>query len=143
MRFLRCAGLLSAQSLGGLVRIPSVLAVFAAAGLVAATGIVATAPPASAGARCPHPATSAANRRAALASARSCGRRVEVSDQTDEQSRTYANPDGTYTVETAATPQRVRRPDGSWSAIDTGLRRAGGRIAPGAVTEKVSFSAGG
>jgi hypothetical protein len=125
------------------VRIPSVLSLLAATVVAAATGIVATAPPASAVPPCPHPLTSAANRRTAMASARLCGRRVKADDRTDEQSETYANPDGTYTVETAATPQRVRQADGSWSPIDTGLRRIGGRIEPGAVTEKVSFSAGG
>ncbi|WP_027344948.1 FG-GAP repeat domain-containing protein [Hamadaea tsunoensis] len=115
----------------------------AATALVAAAGIVALAPPASAAARCPHPVTSAADRRTALASARSCGHRVQAADQTDEQSQTYANPDGSYTVETAATPQRVRQADGSWAAIDTALRPVGGRIAPRVVTEKVSFSGGG
>ena len=40
--------------------------------------------------------------------------------------RTYANPDGNLTTEVSSEPVNYRRPDGSWSPIDTRLVRDGG-----------------
>ncbi|MEQ4304518.1 LamG-like jellyroll fold domain-containing protein [Plantactinospora sp. B6F1] len=50
---------------------------------------------------------------------------------------------GVRTLVASATPQRVRRGDGTWSAIDPTLRRVGGGVVPAATLADVSFSAGG
>ncbi|MEU6264661.1 LamG-like jellyroll fold domain-containing protein [Saccharopolyspora shandongensis] len=55
----------------------------------------------------------------------------------------YANPDGTFTLEQSAVPERVSR-DGDWVDVDTTLvRRADGGFEPTAVPADVRFSAGG
>ncbi|MET9089757.1 hypothetical protein ABZX77_49260 [Streptomyces sp. NPDC004237] len=79
-----------------------------------------------------------------LEQAESSGEPVEVMDQRTEYTQTFANPDGTYTLKQATSPQRARDSSGAWHGIDTTLvRRGDGSIGPryAAVTE--SFSAGG
>ncbi|MFI9561010.1 DNRLRE domain-containing protein [Nonomuraea endophytica] len=56
-------------------------------------------------------------------SARLTGRRVEVADARTETTTTYANPDGTLTVDSFAGPVRFRR-DGAWVPVDIALTRA-------------------
>src|SRR5690349_1972439 len=56
----------------------------------------------------------------------------------------FANPDGSFTAEITAGPQRVQQADGSWSAIDTTLvRRADGSVGPRAAAVELGFSGGG
>ncbi|WP_244224090.1 LamG-like jellyroll fold domain-containing protein [Streptomyces tirandamycinicus] len=70
------------------------------------------------------------------------GHRVEVGSLTTESNQVFANPDGTFTVESSAGPERVRK-DGSWVPIDTSLvRREDGLLAPKAAQDVV-LSGGG
>ncbi|MFC4071676.1 carboxypeptidase regulatory-like domain-containing protein [Actinoplanes subglobosus] len=64
-----------------------------------------------------------------------------VADRT-EFSRTFANPDGTRSLEASVEPQRVRR-NGHWVPIDTTLERTPAGIAPAATVLPMTFSAGG
>jgi hypothetical protein len=81
---------------------------------------------------------------AAAALARTCGRRVAVTSSTTEFTQVYANPNGRMTFESAAVPQRARKPDGAWTAIDLDLRRgADGLLRPGVSVADVRFSGGG
>jgi hypothetical protein len=76
--------------------------------------------------------------------ARACGHRVEVGASRTEQARTFANPDGTSTLEVSAVPLRIKRTDGSWTPVDTTLRwRADGSVAPVAVSQPLTLSGGG
>ncbi|WP_460664952.1 LamG-like jellyroll fold domain-containing protein [Kribbella swartbergensis] len=60
-----------------------------------------------------------------------------------ETSQTFANPDGTFTLEQSNIPVRTRRGD-HWLDIDTTLERSpDGRIRPKAAAFDMSFSAGG
>ncbi|MBV1850501.1 FG-GAP repeat domain-containing protein [Catellatospora tritici] len=86
----------------------------------------------------------AADERTAVASARACHVRVEVTGKRTEQAETYANPDGTYTMRISAVPQRVKQSDGTWAAIDTRLRRrADGALVPAMVAQPLALSGGG
>lgn len=61
-----------------------------------------------------------------------------------EYSTTQANPDGSFTLTQSTTPQRIKRQDGSWGAIDPVLeRRPDGRVAPKGAVVDMSFSGGG
>ncbi|MFG1959699.1 DNRLRE domain-containing protein [Nonomuraea sp. NPDC049028] len=66
---------------------------------------------------------SAADEPSARLSARLTGRRVEVADARTETTTTYANPDGTLTVDSFAGPVRFRR-DGEWAPVDISLTKA-------------------
>ncbi|GHJ99406.1 hypothetical protein SY2F82_12040 [Streptomyces sp. Y2F8-2] len=80
----------------------------------------------------------------ASTAAAASGEQVEVAAQRTETSQVFANPDGTFTQETSAVPVRVRRDDGSWTAIDTTLEpSADGSIHAKATTTNVAFSGGG
>ncbi|WP_147457421.1 LamG domain-containing protein [Micromonospora sp. CV4] len=80
----------------------------------------------------------------AVAQARRSGRRVEVADARTELTQVFANPSGGFTSESAVTPQRVRRADGSWASVDLSLRAgADGSLRPAASVADVRFSAGG
>lgn len=80
----------------------------------------------------------------ASARAAKTGERVVVDAATDESSRVFANPDGTFTQEMNAAPVRARRDDGSWAAIDTTLvREADGSVRAKNTTADVTFSGGG
>jgi hypothetical protein len=80
---------------------------------------------------------------AAEQAARSSGRPVVASALTTATQQVTVRPDGVVAVTTNVLPVRVRQ-GGRWVAVDTGLRRSGGRLAPVAVPgDGVSFSAGG
>ncbi|WP_068923689.1 DNRLRE domain-containing protein [Planobispora rosea] len=66
---------------------------------------------------------SAPDEASARLSARLTGRRVEVADARTETTTTYANPDGTLTVDSFAGPVRFRR-DGAWRPVDISLTKA-------------------
>lgn len=57
-------------------------------------------------------------------------------------SSTYANPDGTFTVQAGAGPLHVWR-NGGWLDVNTSLTRQGGELVPSVTPADVSFSAGG
>lgn len=110
-------------------------------------GASAEPPPAQA----PAPAASAAEPESferpdsvsAMISARSLDERVEDLSQRDEDSRVFANPDGTWTSETAAEPERVRDADGEWHDIDTTLVEHADGYAAAHGYADVVISAGG
>ncbi|MFC7219667.1 LamG domain-containing protein [Streptomyces polyrhachis] len=88
--------------------------------------------------------TSAPTELSASALAADSGERVEVVTLRDESAQTFANPDGTFTLEQATVPQRVKASDGSWVEPDATLvKRSDGRIGPKAAVVDVSFSPGG
>ncbi|MFJ6940554.1 LamG-like jellyroll fold domain-containing protein [Streptomyces sp. NPDC101132] len=56
----------------------------------------------------------------------------------------FANPDGTFTLESNAAPVRARQDDGSWAPIDTTLTAtADGHVRARSTTSRVEFSGGG
>ncbi|UQU67584.1 hypothetical protein COUCH_15490 [Couchioplanes caeruleus] len=68
---------------------------------------------------------------------------VEVVGLRDEYSQTCANPDGSFTLQQSAAPQRVRAADGSWVEPDATLvRRSDGSVGPRAAVVDLSFAAG-
>ncbi|MER6994592.1 FG-GAP-like repeat-containing protein [Streptomyces sp. NPDC000410] len=80
----------------------------------------------------------AAERRAAKT-----GKPVEIISERTETDQTYANPDGTFTVDRYLVPQRVRQ-NGKLIPVDARLAIQGnGRVAPKATGLTVSFSGGG
>jgi hypothetical protein len=111
--------------------------------LVAPTATAApAAPPAVPGA-----APVAASPVAAAAAARRAGTDVEALSERSETARTFARPDGSFTTEVYALPQRVRRPgagDHGWVPVDTTLRaNADGTISPVATPAALTMSGGG
>ncbi|CAN3979510.1 hypothetical protein KPATCC21470_2137 [Kitasatospora purpeofusca] len=83
-----------------------------------------------------------ATRAEASAEARRAGRRIEVGSARTEYTQVFANPSGTFTVEQAFQPQRVKV-DGKWTAIDPTLRFApDGSVRPAATPLGMSFSGG-
>ncbi|MCK8678616.1 LamG-like jellyroll fold domain-containing protein [Streptomyces lichenis] len=70
------------------------------------------------------------------------GRRVEVTALTNETNQTFANSDGTFTVESSPIPERVLK-GGVWVPVDTSLTsRADGSLVPKAAQDIV-LSGGG
>ncbi|MFB6519606.1 LamG-like jellyroll fold domain-containing protein [Streptomyces sp. NPDC056401] len=70
--------------------------------------------------------------------------RVEIASRTTETSQTFANPDGTFTLESSAAPVRARQDDGSWAPIDTTLvETSDGRLRAKSTTSRVEFAQGG
>jgi hypothetical protein len=86
---------------------------------------------------------SAGDERAAETMARACGDRVEVESGRSEYAQLYVEPSGLRTLVTSVVPQRARRSDGTWGAIDTTLQRIGDTLAPAATAVNVRFSTGG
>jgi hypothetical protein len=80
----------------------------------------------------------------AMVSAQAQGSRVEDASQRTGSTRTFANPDGTWSTEMATGPERVQQDDGSWVDIDTTLvQDDDGGWVPQASAAEVSFSDGG
>ncbi|MFC8849458.1 MULTISPECIES: carboxypeptidase regulatory-like domain-containing protein [unclassified Micromonospora] len=71
-----------------------------------------------------------------------CGRRVEILSERTEWSQTFANVDGSQTLEQTIEPTRVRK-GGSWVPVDTTLKATAGGIAPRATVLPMVFSAKG
>ncbi|WP_194244027.1 DNRLRE domain-containing protein [Nonomuraea phyllanthi] len=84
------------------------------------------------------------DRVSAALSARLQGSRVLIGGETTEFSASYANPDGTVTLETSGEPIRTRQAE-RWVPIDTSLIEQDGVIRPRAVTTQMTleFSTGG
>ncbi|MFJ8646224.1 FG-GAP-like repeat-containing protein [Streptomyces sp. NPDC093546] len=71
------------------------------------------------------------------------GKRVEIISMRTETDETFANPDGTFSVDRAIVPVRVRQ-QGKLVPADPALTvKRDGRISPGATALQVSFSGGG
>jgi RHS repeat-associated protein len=75
--------------------------------------------------------------------ARVTGHRVEDLSQRTEFTRVYANPEGTWTSETASEPESVQDDQGGWHAIDTTLVPREGGFAPVYGVSDVVLSDGG
>ncbi|GAA3805533.1 LamG domain-containing protein [Sphaerisporangium flaviroseum] len=91
----------------------------------------------------PPPPASAPTERQAAELARASGNRVEVLSLRTETRQVFANPGGSFTSETAALPERVRR-DAGWADVDTTLRfAADGTVRPVATPLDLAFSGGG
>ncbi|MFE4175359.1 LamG-like jellyroll fold domain-containing protein [Streptomyces sp. NPDC056909] len=72
------------------------------------------------------------------------GEPVEVTAERTEYAQTFANPDGSYTLKQATSPQRAKDASGAWHDLDTTLMRgADGTVGPRYAAVDVSFSAGG
>ncbi|MEU8575341.1 LamG-like jellyroll fold domain-containing protein [Streptomyces asoensis] len=88
--------------------------------------------------------TAERSEQSAVAQAMASGKPVEVTSDLTEYSRTTANPDGSLTLVQSTTPQRVKRADGTWDAVDPTLeRRPDGTVGPKASVVGLSFSDGG
>jgi hypothetical protein len=73
-----------------------------------------------------------------------CGSAVEALSERTEYTQTKINPSGTATLTSAVEPQRARRADWSWTAVDTALRAdSDGSRVPAATLAGVRFSGGG
>jgi Concanavalin A-like lectin/glucanases superfamily len=125
----------AAASLAGVLVAGVLQGIAGAAPSAAATG---TAAGASAGGPATAPTEAAASRQA-----HALGRRVEVLGERTETRQVFANADGTFTSETSALPERVRRGNG-WVGVDADLRFDGkGAVRTVATPLDLSFSAGG
>ncbi|MGV9328767.1 LamG-like jellyroll fold domain-containing protein [Streptosporangium sandarakinum] len=91
----------------------------------------------------PRPADPDAALRAGIEAARKQNKPVEVEAAGTETSRSWANPDGTITMQAYSGPARVRQPDGSWAWIDTTLVERDGVLKPKIGKADVAFSVGG
>ncbi|MFI7024754.1 LamG-like jellyroll fold domain-containing protein [Micromonospora sp. NPDC049900] len=85
----------------------------------------------------------AADEAAAAALAAECGVSVEALSERTEFEQVMVEPSGSQTLTVAAVPQRVRRSNGSWAAIDPTLSVVDGAVVPAATLADVRFSAGG
>ncbi len=75
--------------------------------------------------------------------ARRTRQRVKVLDLTTQTEQTWANPDGSWTTETATGPERVKARDGAWHPIDTRLVDRDGVLAPAYAATDLTLSNGG
>lgn len=85
----------------------------------------------------------AADQASARLMARVQNRRIEVTGERTESSTTWANPDGTTTVESYTGPVRARDGNGAWQRIDTTLQESGGTVRPRLAAADIAFSGGG
>ena len=109
--------------------------------LLSTSALVVAVPAAAAEPRCP---ALVADQAAATAAAAACNGPVEIGSARTESGQTYANPDGSQTIEQYAYPQRVRRPDGTWANLDATLvPNADGSYSPRASTVETTLSGGG
>jgi len=97
----------------------------------------------AAGNQPPACSASAHDEASATAMAAACGTRVEVEADRSEFTQAFAEPSGFKTQEISVVPQRAKRRDGSWGAIDTTLQRSGVYLVPAAAASDVRFSTGG
>ena len=71
------------------------------------------------------------------------GARAEIVSERTESTTTWANGDGTTTVEAYTGPIRVKQPDGSWKPVDTTLVAENGVVRPKTAAADMTFSGGG
>ncbi len=108
--------------------------------------VLTTAPFLPAAVAAPEPACTPAEKTvvAAAAMAKRCGTKVEISPLRSETDQTFARPTGGYTTEQSVEPRWAKKPDGTWTPIDTTLRAdANGVVTPVASALPVVFSGGG
>jgi hypothetical protein len=75
--------------------------------------------------------------------AKASGERVELLGKRTDFEQTFANPDGTYTLEQSNVPVRTEK-DGQWVDLDPTLSTSpDGRVRPKATSLDMSFSGGG
>jgi hypothetical protein len=85
----------------------------------------------------------ATDTRSASQRAADSGEPVEVLQKRTEDSQTFANPNGTFTLEQSAVPVRTRK-NGQWVDLDPTLARgADGMVRPKATAVEMAFSNGG
>ncbi|MBT2508624.1 DNRLRE domain-containing protein [Streptomyces sp. ISL-98] len=85
----------------------------------------------------------AKNEAAARLMSRLQDRRIEILSERTDDSTTWANPDGSLTVEAFSGPVRVKDEGGDWRDIDTTLVDTGDEVAPKAAAAEVVISDGG
>ncbi len=113
---------------------------------VAGLPVVTLAPTAAAATVAAKPVEDVAERPdpvSAMVTARATGHRVEDLSQRSETTLLFANPDGTWTSESAPGPVRVQDAEGTWSDIDLTLAPVEGGIAPKAAIGDLQLSDGG
>ncbi|MCO5969137.1 DNRLRE domain-containing protein [Actinoallomurus soli] len=83
-------------------------------------------------------------RTVASQTAKARGTKVEVQDDRTDNSTTWANPDGTFTMESFSGPVRVNK-DGTWRSIDTSLtpNSAATELRPKTAAADIQLSDGG
>ncbi|WP_254374883.1 DNRLRE domain-containing protein [Streptomyces sp. A3M-1-3] len=70
-------------------------------------------------------------------------RRIEILDARTEDTTSWANPNGTVTVESFTGPIRVKDAQDNWQPVDVTLAEVDGKVAPKAAAAEIAFSAGG
>ncbi len=70
-------------------------------------------------------------------------RRIEILGARTADTTSWANPNGTVTVESFTGPIRVKDSARKWQPVDVSLSESGGRVVPKAAAAEISFSAGG
>ncbi|MFF5232467.1 ricin-type beta-trefoil lectin domain protein [Dactylosporangium sp. NPDC000521] len=133
--------------MGKLSRLSAAMRAGGAIALTAAAGTIAVLAPAAPAAAEPAapPCFDAVPAAAdALAMAKRCDRRVEVTGLRTGFAQVFANPAGTVTSEQTVDPRWVKRQDGTWADIDPTLRLAAdGSVVPTASMLPMAFSGGG
>jgi RHS repeat-associated protein len=79
----------------------------------------------------------------AAVTARAQGHRVEDLSQRTETTQVFANPDGSWTSEQAASPVRAKDEQGRWADIDLTLHKVDGGYAPASALGGLVIPAGG
>lgn len=79
----------------------------------------------------------------AMVSAQAAGVRVEDVSQRSEETQVFANPEGTWTSESATEPVRVLDEAGAWREVDTTLVERDGGLAPRYASTEMVLSGGG
>ncbi|WP_307659141.1 hypothetical protein [Streptomyces sp. V1I1] len=70
-------------------------------------------------------------------------RRIEILIARTEDTTSWANPDGTVTVESFTGPIRVKDSQGDWQPVDVTLAEVDGKVVPKAAAADIALSAGG
>lgn len=80
---------------------------------------------------------------AAMITAQATDQPVEDLSARTETSSTYANPDGSWTIEQTSQPIRVQSGNGTWSEVETALVERGSVYRSASVPTDISFGGGG
>ncbi|MDQ1013133.1 RHS repeat-associated protein [Streptomyces sp. V4I23] len=70
-------------------------------------------------------------------------RPIEILDARTDSTTSWANPDGTVTVQSFTGPIRVKDSHGAWQPVDVTLSEVDGKVLPKAAAADIAFSAGG
>lgn len=74
--------------------------------------------------------------------AQTSGKPVELLSERTETSRTFANPDGSFTTELTPGPERIKR-DGKWQPVDVTLQKRNGGVVARNHPDNLTLSGGG